>query len=188
MDFPELVNARHSVRAYDPRRPVPRELIEECLRSAHLAPSACNSQPWRFVVVDEADKLAVLRRKVLGGLVANRWAADAPVIVVLSAEREIGTARMGELFKDIPYHLMDCGSAGEHFILRAVELGLGSCWIGWFRDKALRKLLGIPRRWKNLALISLGYPAADWEPRERRRRPLSEVAFLNDAGAVWPGV
>ena len=186
MDFTDLVKARHSVRAYDPDRPVPRELIAECLEAARLTPSACNSQPWRFVVVDEPFLLERVKQEVVGGLVPNRWAAGAPVIVALAAVKELGTASLGEGIKDIPYHLMDCGSAGEHFILRATELGLGTCWIGWFRIRALRRLLGLPRRWKPLALITLGYTPADWQPRQRLRRPLGETAFLNTPRTPWP--
>jgi nitroreductase len=185
MDFSELVQKRRSCRAFDPDRPVPEELITACLRAAQLAPSACNAQPWRFVVVTEAEKRREICQKALGGMVPNRWAADAPVLVVLAAVRKLGTASLGEGVKDIPYHLMDCGSAGEHLVLKATELGLGTCWLGWFREKPLRKLIGAPGNWKLLALIALGRPAEGWEPAKRSRAELDKTAFRNDARTPW---
>jgi len=185
MDFGELVDKRRSCRAFDPDRPVPEELITECLRAAQLAPSACNAQPWRFVVVTETEKRKRICDEALGGLVPNRWAADAPVLVVLAAVRKLGVARFGEGIKDIPYHLMDCGMAGEHLVLKATELGLGSCWLGWFKEKPLRKLIRAPGNWKLLALIALGRTAADWEPAKRSRVELGQAAFRGDAGTPW---
>jgi nitroreductase len=185
MDFNELVKKRRSCRAFDSNRPVPDALIDECLRTAQLAPSASNSQPWRFVVVTDTAKRGEICREALGGVVPNRWAADAPVLVVLAAVRKLGAARLGEGIKDIPYHLMDCGSAGEHLVLKATELGLGSCWLGWFKDKPLRGLIRAPRSWKLLAIIALGWPAEDWEPAKRNRMELGKIAFRNDARTSW---
>jgi len=185
MEFDEVVNSRHSCRAFDPGRPVPDVLIEECLRAAQLAPSACNAQPWRFVVVTEPQKRKLICDEALGGMVPNRWAADAPVLVVLAAVRKLGTARLGEGIKDIPYHLMDCGAAGEHLVLAATELGLGSCWLGWFKEKPLRRLIQAPGNWKLLAVIALGWPAESWEPAKRSRVELGKAAFRGDARKPW---
>jgi nitroreductase len=185
MEFDEVVNSRHSCRAFDPDRPVPDVLIEECLRAAQLAPSACNAQPWRFVVVTEPQKRKLICDEALGGMVPNRWAADAPVLVVLAAVRKLGTARLGEGLKDIPYHLMDCGAAGEHLVLEATELGLGSCWLGWFKEKPLRRLIHAPGNWKLLAVIALGWPAESWEPAKRSRVELGKAAFRGDARKPW---
>ena len=185
MDFNELVQKRCSCRDFDPDRPVPDALVEECLRAAQLAPSACNAQPWRFVVVTDAEKRRRVCAEALGGLVSNLFAADAPVLVVLAAVRKLGIARLGEGIRDIPYHLMDCGAAGEHLVLKATELGLGSCWLGWFKEKALRRLIGAPSGWKLLAVIALGWPAADWEPEKRSRLGLGKTAFHNDARTPW---
>lgn len=185
MDFDELVEKRYSCRSFDPDRPVPEALVEECLRAARLAPSACNAQPWRFVVVTEAEKRRLICKEALGGMVPNRFAADAPVLVVLAAVRKLGFASLGEGIKDIPYHLMDCGAAGEHLVLKAAELGLGSCWLGWFKDKPLRKLIGAPSGWKLLAVIALGWPKEGAETPERNRLDLGETAFRGDARTPW---
>jgi len=185
MDFSELAEKRHSCRAFDPDRPVPEELITRCLRAAQLAPSACNAQPWRFVVITDAEERKLICDEALGGMVPNRWAADAPVLVVLAAVRKLGTASLGEGVKNIPYHLLDCGMAGEHLVLKATELGLGSCWLGWFREKPLRRLIGAPGNWKLLALIALGWPAESWEPGQRSRVELAKAAFRGDAGTPW---
>ncbi len=185
MEFDEVVSRRHSCRDFDPDRPVPEEHLTACLRAAQLAPSACNAQPWRFVVVTEPRRRKLICDEALGGLVPNRWALDAPVLVVLAAVRKLGVARLGEGVKDIPYHLLDCGMAGEHLVLRATELGLGSCWLGWFRERPLRKLIRAPGNWKLLALIALGWPAADWEPAKRSRVELGKAAFRGDAQTPW---
>src|SRR4030042_1218472 len=110
MTFAEVVSRRRSCRAFDPDRPVPEELITECLRAAQLAPSACNAQPWRFVVVAEADKRRLICDEALGGMVLNKWAADAPVLLVLAAVRNLGTARLGGGIKDMRYNLLDSGA------------------------------------------------------------------------------
>ncbi|MCD4733510.1 nitroreductase family protein [bacterium] len=186
MNFTELINARYSCRSFDPDRPVEREKLTACLEAAHLAPSAENSQPWRFVAVRGAEQVQRLKDEVIGGLVPNKWAKSAPVFVVLCA-RPHGIAKLGEGIKEIPYHLMDCGSAGEQFVLQATELGLGSCWIGWFKDKPLRQLLQLPRAWKPLAIIALGYPAEDGKRPRRVRQPLNKVAFEDSAKQSWEG-
>ncbi len=185
MELDEVFQNRFSCRSFNPDRPVPEELIDECLRAARLAPSACNAQPWRFVVVTDAAKRGEISREALGGMVPNRWAADAPVLVVLAAVRKLGTALLGEGIKDIPYHLMDCGSAGEHLVLKATELGLGSCWLGWFKDKPLRRLIRAPKSWKLLAIIALGWRKEGGEPPKRSRMDLDKIAFRNDARTTW---
>ncbi|MCK4594941.1 nitroreductase family protein [bacterium] len=188
MQFDRVLQNRFSCRSFDPLRPVPEGLIDECLRAARLAPSACNAQPWRFVVVTDEQKRRSICDEALGGLVPNRWAADAPVLVILAAVRKLGTALLGEGIKDIPYHLMDCGSSGEHLVLKATELGLGSCWLGWFRDKPLRRLIRAPKSWKLLAIIALGWPKEGWEPLDRSRMDLGKIAFRDDARTPWNGV
>jgi nitroreductase len=181
-----LIRRRGSCRRYDPGRPVPEDLVVSMAEAARLAPSACNSQPWRLIAVRDPGIRERICREGLSGVVANRFASDAPLLFILCADMSLHYARMGEAVKGIDYHQMDCGIAGEHLVLRAEELGLGTCWIGWFRQRSIRKILGIPSRVKILALISVGYPLNKAEPREKKRRPLQQTLFAEGWGREFP--
>ena len=146
------------MRAYSDK-PVTSDLIHRCVESARLAPSACNSQPWHFIVVTEAERRNALARcSVPPGGVMNTFAAQAPVIVAIVAERPSIASQIGSALKKKPFYLIDIGIAAEHFCLQATELGLGTCMIGWFQENETRKLLGIPRGRRPVLLITLGYP------------------------------
>lgn len=183
--FLALTQARTSCRAYDPARPVPDELLHQCLEAARFAPSACNRQPWRFVVVrEEALRVRLCTEALLPG-VPMPWLRSAPVLVALAIERELVTHRLAPVLSGVPYHYVDAGIAGEHFVLAAAESGLGTCWIGWIRPKIVRRLLAIPRGVEVVGLISVGYPLAPAIPRERH--PLSQTAFVEQWGHPWGG-
>ena len=170
--FIDLVRERRSVRDFT-AEPVPRELLERCLEAARHAPSACHRQEWRFIVTEGLLKERIVAECLGDPPVPNRWAVDAPVIVVLATAREIVTHRIGAGIRGVRYDLIDAGIAGEHFILQAAELGIGTCWIGWFRKRRLRRILGLPRRWDIPALIAVGYSRSGQAPIERR--PIEEI-------------
>jgi nitroreductase len=109
------------------------------------------------------------------------FAAQAPVLVLLLARLDILANRLGKQVQGVPFFLLDLGIAGEHFVLQAEELGLGTCWIGWFNIRRARKVLKIPRRFKIVSLLAVGYPASR-PPRDRVRKPLEEVAWFNRVG------
>jgi nitroreductase len=176
MDFPELVNRRASVRKYD-TRPVKREDIDCCLEAARLAPSACNSQPWHFIVVDKPELKDKLSAAMLSGIYGkNVFIKDAPVLVVVVTEKSKWFAQVANFLRNTRMYLVDIGIACEHFILQAAELGLGTCWLGWFNARAVKKILGIPRHKKVEIVISLGYAAADYRPLEKNRKGLREMS------------
>lgn len=174
MDFAELVQRRQSDRKYD-SRPVDRELIVKCLEAARLAPSACNSQPWKFVVVDDPALLPQMGA-ASASMGMNKFAHEVPVIVAVVLEKMNLTARIGSVIKDKEYSLLDMGIAVEHFCLQAAELGLGTCIMGWFDEKKVKKLLGIGSKRVPL-LISLGYPAG--ENRRKVRKTMDEMSSWN---------
>lgn len=174
MNFEELINARQSDRKYD-NQPIDRSLLRLCLEAARIAPSACNSQPWKFVVVDDPKLLAGMK-EAAAGMGMNKWVTDVPVIVAVVLEKMNLTARIGSVIKDKEYSLLDVGIAVEHFCLQATELGLGTCIIGWFDEKKVKKLLDIPKRRVPL-LISVGYPTS--EHRKKVRKPLEEMSSWN---------
>lgn len=174
MDFSELVNKRQSDRKYQ-QKPVDRTLLVQCLEAARVAPSACNSQPWKFVVVDEPSLVSEMA-SAAAGMGMNKFAFQAPVIVAVVLEKMNLTARIGSVIKDKEYSLLDVGIAVEHFCLQASELGLGTCILGWFDEKKVRKLLKIERRRVPL-LITVGYP--DGPVRKKVRKKLDEMSSWN---------
>jgi len=175
----ELVKQRKSVRRFLDR-PVEREKIMMCLEAARAAPSACNSQPWRFIVVDDpALKRRLCERAFQGIYFINAFCKKAPVIVVIVSEKSRFLARMGGMFRGTRYYLIDIGIAGEHFVLQAEELGIGTCWIGWFNESAVKKVLDIPKEKKIDVLIALGYYDKKKVKSVHVREPLEKMASFN---------
>lgn len=174
MDFSELANKRQSDRKYQ-QKPVDRALLLQCLEAARVAPSACNSQPWKFVVVDEPSLVSEMA-SAAAGMGMNKFAFQAPVIVAVVLEKMNLTARIGSVIKDKEYSLLDVGIAVEHFCLQASELGLGTCILGWFDEKKVRKLLKIEGRRVPL-LITVGYPGGP--VRKKVRKKLDEMSCWN---------
>ncbi len=174
MIFLDLVKKRQSVRKYAPR-PVPRDAIERCLEAARLAPSACNSQLWSFIILDD-EKLRdeVAEKAFSGACKMNSFAKNAQVLVVAVTERSTYFARLGGFFRGTQYNLIDIGIACEHFALQAAEEGIGTCFLGIFNEKAVKKALRIPRGKKVDVIISMGYPAIE-QTREKVRKPLGEM-------------
>ncbi|MDD5628488.1 MAG: nitroreductase family protein [Elusimicrobia bacterium] len=178
--FLRLASARRSIRAFQDR-PVEREKLELCLEAARLAPSACNAQPWKFVVVDEPGLKQRLAAAVFSGAYAiNKHAASAPVLVAVVSQRGSAWAWVGNQVQGTVFLLVDIGISCEHFVLQAAELGLGTCWLGWFDAKAAARLLGVPRGFRVEMLLSLGYPAE--APGPRPRRSLAEMSAFNRYG------
>lgn len=172
----ELIKERRSIRKYLDT-PVEKEKIEAILEAARLAPSACNAQPWRIVAVRDATLRKEVLSKGLGGLVVpNSWAKTAPVIFVVCAETQFITHGLGERIKNVQWHLIDIGICMEHMALKAVELGLGTCYIGWFNEKEISRILKLPSSWKIECLLTLGYPAESPDPTPRKR--LEEIANI----------
>jgi nitroreductase len=174
LSFMELVKMRRSIRHYD-LKPVPRHLIDSCLEAVCWAPSACHSQPWSFVVVDdEKTKESIVSQACSGIYKMNAFAREAPVLIVAITERSKAIARLGGRLRRVNYGLIDIGIACEHLVLRAVELGLGTCWLGWFNEKAVKEVLGLSRSQRVDVMISLGYPKAGGES-EKVRKSLEKI-------------
>ena len=171
-----VIARRVSCRAYR-ATPVPEAHLEEILEAARLAPSACNQQPWRFAVVRNPD----LRRRIVedGFLpgIKMTWAVDAPVHVVIGMERSLVTHRIAASVSGVDYPWVDIGIAGEHLVLAATELGLGTCWIGWIRPRVVAKLVGWSAFVKPVVVITVGYPQDSGTASlpASRRKPLAEL-------------
>jgi len=180
MDFLELVQHRQSVRAYDPGRPVEREKLERCIEALRLAPSACNAQPWKLIVVDDPElKNSVAEAAAAKWLGFNYFPKQAPILVVIVREEANLTSKLGTVLKDKPYTIMDVGIAAVHFCLQAADDGLGTCILGWFDEERVRQLLNIPRKKRAELLITLGYPAKE-SIRQKIRKPVGEICSYNN--------
>ncbi len=176
--FFELVMSRRSVRSYEDRK-VEREKIVRCIEAARAAPSAEHVQPWRFIIVDDEGVKTQFCEQAFSGIYSlTKWAERAPVIIVILAKPDFLANRIGKQIQGTNYYLIDIGIAGEHIVLQALELGLGTCWIGWFNARKVKKFFKIPYGHKVVSLISMGYPKV--KPlKEKKRRSLGEMLWYN---------
>lgn len=176
--FLELARQRQSDRAFDPNRPVEFDKLSRILDAAHLAPSACNAQPYRIIVVDDYNlKNSVAdatSSKVLG---MNHFTKQAPVHFVIVEENPNLTSGIGAIVKDKHFPYIDIGIVASYITLAAADEGLGSCILGWFDEKKLRSLLGIPSRKRILLDIVVGYSTQPL--REKKRKVLDKVVSRN---------
>ena len=179
MSLLDLLKHRKSVREFLDR-PVERDKIMMCLEAARLAPSECNSQPWRFIIVDDRQLKDRLCDAAFGGIYSmNSFCKTAPVMVVVISEKSKFIARIGEMFRGTKYYLIDIGVTCEHFVLQAEDLSLGTCWIGWFNERGVKSTLGIPQRKKIDMLIALGYYDREKLGPEHDREPMDKIASFN---------
>lgn len=175
-DFLKLAAARQSDRAYDITRPVETEKLERILEAARLSPSACNAQPWKFVVVTDAE-LSEKVGKATAGLGMNKFAKNAPVHILIVEESMNIISFLGAKIKDKYFPLIDIGIATAHITLAAEAEGLGSCILGWFDEKEIKKLVGIPASKRVLLDITIGYPAKP--KRQKSRKSKEKVISYN---------
>ena len=177
MSFLDLANSRYSVRKYK-NTPVPQEKINKCIEAARLAPSACNSQPWKFVIIDNPDIRESLAKAAFEGLLDfNHFAYKAPVLALIVSERQTAFAKFGSIVKRKNFSQMDVGITAEHFCLQATEEGLGTCMLGWFNEKKVKKSLSIPKLKRVELIISVGYSADDKIPHKNRKRTDEIVSY-----------
>ncbi len=178
MNFLELVKTRQSVRSYTERQ-VEREKIEKCLEAAHLAPSANNSQPWKFIVVDDEELKNKVAKETFSNVVPfNKFSLKAPVLVVVITEKPNLASQIGGAIKKTQFNLVDIGIAVEHFCLQAAEENLGTCILGWFNKKGVKKVLNIPQNNDVDIVITLGYPKTD-TLREKKRKDIDKIRAYN---------
>ena len=175
MDVIEAIGKRRSIRNYSDE-PVEQKNVLELLDAAHAAPSGNNTQPWRFLVIEDPAMRGSLARVCHG----QQWMATAPVHIVVCADLEGRASTMTRFDEDTSgmdakRAIRDTAIAVDHLMLRAVELGLGTCWIGWYTQDEIRPLLGIPENIFVLGVIVVGRAAEN--PKPRPRRPLAELVF-----------
>lgn len=171
------MKSRQSDRKYL-STPVERDKIERITEAGRLSPSACNGQPWHFIVVDEPalrDEVAAATESVV--LRMNSFVREAPVLIVVVREKSNLSSRAGDLIKQKDYSLIDIGIATASMVYQARAEGLGTCIIGWIDEKRIRNALGIPASKKVELVITVGY--TDNRLRDKSRRPPEEVISHN---------
>jgi len=176
--FQKLVSQRKSIRRFNEKQ-LERKDVSTCLEAARLAPSAQNAQPWRYLVIDDPEVKNKFADKAFSGIYSvSKFARKAPVLVLVMAELNVITHRIGKQIQNIQFHLIDIGISGEHLVLQAEELGIGTCWMGWFSIRKTRKFFNIPKKYKIVALIAMGY--YDKKPsRERKRKKIEQIVWFN---------
>lgn len=175
VSFAELAKMRQSDRKYK-NQPVEKEKLIQCLETARISPSANNSQPWKFIVVDDFEKKEQIAECSVG-LGMNKFTHQCPVLVAVVLEQQNFMSTIGSMIKNKNYSLFDIGIAVNQFCLQAADLGLGTCIIGWFDEKKIKKILGVRNRRIPL-LISVGYP--DAPTRDKVRKPLDVMSSWNE--------
>ncbi|HPO13435.1 MAG TPA: nitroreductase family protein [Candidatus Hydrogenedentes bacterium] len=184
MTFDEIIQARRSVRAYDSRPVDPRDIVAMC-EAARWAPSASNSQPIRIIAVTDRSTIERLAKEAMGPVAGNRWVREVPLLLVGCAQLDIVTNRIGAGITGIEYYQIDFGIAMEHLVLKATELGLGTCWLGWINTERTKVILDIPSNVRVMAMMAVGYPA-DAPPKKRSRKPLEKLLFSERWGTSFP--
>jgi nitroreductase len=167
MEFSEVLAKRRSVRHFNTKLDVTDADVRALLLAATIAPTAGNIQPWRFTVVRSPEA-----RERLGAVMHQRWAAAAPVIIVVSVDPRPSYARYSDRGENL-YSIQDTAAAVENILLTAVDRGLASCWIGAFDDVAVRDALGIKAPIMPVAVLPVGYSAES--AGRPQRRPLEEI-------------
>lgn len=171
--FLELVQNRQSNRSYLDK-PVEKEKIERILEAARLAPSACNGQPWKFIVVTDAEKRHLVADAATSKMLSmNHFSKQAPVQIILVEESSNFTSTVGGWATNKHYPHIDLGIAASHICLAAADEGLGSCMLGWCDEKKVRKALDIPKNKRVMLVILLGYSSQPL--REKKRKTTEEI-------------
>lgn len=173
----ELIISRQSDRKYS-EKPIEKEKLERVIEAGRMAPSACNAQPWKFIVVTEPELIQKVADAASAKLIGmNTFVGQAPVIIVIIREQPNFSSNVGGKIKNKDYSLIDIGIASENICMQAKAEGIGSCMIGWFNEKLVRKILAIPRAKRVELIITLGYSLS--HQREKRRKPPGVTVSYN---------
>jgi len=171
-EFFDLINKRQSCRKYLDKS-VEKEKLIKCIEAARIAPSACNSQPWHFIVVNNKE-LSSKVAMCVQDKVMNKFTSECKSFIIIVEESGNLTSRAGALMKQQDYRSVDLGIATEHLCLSATEQNLGTCILGWFNEKELKKLLNINKLKRIRLVVAIGYPENN-ETRKKIRKNIDEI-------------
>ncbi len=174
----DLIIRRQSDRKYSDK-PVEADKLERIIEAGRMAPSACNAQPWKFIVVTDPKLISQVAEAASARLLGmNTFVGQAPVLVVIVRENPNFSSKVGGTIKNKDYSHIDIGIASENICLQARAEGIGSCMIGWFDEKQLKKILGIPSSKRVDLIITLGYSLSD--RRDKKRKPKDNTVSFNE--------
>ena len=171
MNFTEIAMNRQSCRNYDSNRQVEAEKLTAILHAAQLAPSACNGQPYRITVCQGESAKAVAKATM--GMGMNRFAKDAPVMMVISETPYVKTAALGAKLKGNDYRSIDIGIVAAYLTAEATAQGLGTCILGWFDDDKIREICNLDAQVR--LVITLGYAAEGDALRAKKRKDIEQL-------------
>ncbi|MBQ2446302.1 MAG: nitroreductase family protein [Oscillospiraceae bacterium] len=174
MNFIEIAENRQSCRRYDSGRMVEKEKLDRILEAARLSPSACNGQPYQITVCkgETAKKVA----KATQGMGMNKFATDAPVLIVLSEMPYVASAALGAKVKKNDYRSIDIGIVAAYLTAEATAQGLGTCILGWLEDGKIREICGLDGAVR--LVITLGYASEEDKLRTKKRKDLTELVKI----------
>lgn len=173
----ELIIRRQSDRKYLDK-PVETDKLERIIEAGRMAPSACNAQPWKFVVVTDRLLIGQLAEAASSKLIEiNTFVRHAPVLIVIVREKPNFSSKLGGTIKRKDYSHNDIGIASASICLQAVAEGVGSCIIGWFDEKQIKKILNIPAAKRVELIITIGYSASEY--RQKKRKPKEFTVSYN---------
>ncbi|NMM62778.1 NAD(P)H nitroreductase [Clostridium sp. P21] len=173
----DLIKKRESCRNYADKQVENTKLLA-CIEAARIAPSACNGQPWKFIVVNNKE-LSPKVAKCLQDLVMNKFTDKCPAFIIVLEEKSDIKARVGAAIKNQDYSSIDIGIATAHLCLAATEQGLSTCIMGWFNEKGLKDLLHIPNSKRIRLVVSIGY-SQDKKLRNKIRKNIDEISQFID--------
>ncbi|MBE7056424.1 MAG: nitroreductase [Ruminococcaceae bacterium] len=174
MNFTEIAENRQSCRSYDPCRLVEKEKLDCILEAARLSPSACNGQPYQITVCkgETAKKVA----KATQGMGMNKFATDAPILIVISEMPYVATAALGAKVKKNDYRSIDIGILSAYITAEATAQGLGTCILGWLDDSEIREICGLDGAVR--LVITLGYASEADKLRAKKRKDTTELVKI----------
>ena len=171
MNFTEIAATRQSCRSYENTKTVEQEKLDAILTSAQLSPSACNGQPYHITVCtgDTAKQVA----RATQGMGMNKFASDAPVMMVISEKPYTRTAAVGAKLKHNDYRSIDIGIVSAYITAEAAAQGLGSCILGWLDGDKIKEICVLDGQVR--LVICIGYAKADDKLRNKKRKALDEL-------------
>ena len=168
MDVIEAIRKRTSVRKYKDKK-IPEDMLMELIEAARLAPSGNNTQPWKFKIISDPDEIELLKDN---DIFKQDFVYTAPALILCCADpskypsHELDDSNNMRAIRDL-------GIASQNLVLRATELGLGICYVGWMNKPKVKELLKIPKEYIAPYVITVGYPAED--PVERKKKDIKEI-------------
>ena len=172
-DYFDLIARRESCRNFDPNRPVEKEKLQRCAEAAWIAPSACNGQPWKYLIVTNPELNEKLRPLIME-LGMNKFVKNCPAFAVVLEEATVLKVSLSQKFKDQDFAPIDIAFSASQFCYAATEQGLSTCIIGWHNEPKIRELFDLPKSTRVRLILAIGYAASD-TLRKKQRKPIDDV-------------